>query len=158
MTIECPPSPLLHEVKLSGQGTGGGVVCRLRQEGKLALLHEVKLWTESFQVCARRATMCHVFLLVLTCLPTPLPSSDEWSLLSQAIIDKSDSLRDEVITRSQIKTEPFVRPPPTYMEESRSPASPKKIQPRAEYPSSEFLAICVEPWGNQIQEPTVNLF
>ena len=38
-----PPSPLLQEVKLSGPGSGGPEVCRLRQEGKLALLHEVKL-------------------------------------------------------------------------------------------------------------------
>ena len=38
-----PGPPLLHEVKLSGPVAGGPVVCRLRQEGKLALQHEVKL-------------------------------------------------------------------------------------------------------------------
>ena len=39
-----PSPPLLHEVKLSGPVAGGPVVCRLRQEGKLALQHEVKLY------------------------------------------------------------------------------------------------------------------
>ena len=38
-----PSPPLLHEVKLSGPVAGGPAVCRLRQEGKLALRHEVKL-------------------------------------------------------------------------------------------------------------------
>ena len=44
-------SPLLHEDKLPGLGAGGQVVGRLRQEGKLALLQEVKLcqnfWVDS---------------------------------------------------------------------------------------------------------------
>ena len=39
---DSPGPPLLHEVKLPGP-EAGGCVCRLRQEGKLALLHEVKL-------------------------------------------------------------------------------------------------------------------
>ena len=39
-----PPSrPLLHEDKLPGLVAGGQVVCRLRQEYKLALRYEVKL-------------------------------------------------------------------------------------------------------------------
>ena len=35
---------LPHEVKLLGVGSGGAAVGRLCQEGNLALLHEVKLW------------------------------------------------------------------------------------------------------------------
>ena len=42
--MDSPSPPLLHEVKLSGPVAGGSLVCRLRQEGKLALLHEVKLF------------------------------------------------------------------------------------------------------------------
>ena len=42
--MDSPSPPLLHEVKLSGPVAGGSQVCRLRQEGKLALLHEVKLY------------------------------------------------------------------------------------------------------------------
>ena len=38
-----PSPPLLHEDKLSGCGAGGPDSRRLRQEGKLALPHEVKL-------------------------------------------------------------------------------------------------------------------
>ena len=38
-----PSPPLLHEDKLSGPGSGGPEVVRLRQEGKLTLRHEVKL-------------------------------------------------------------------------------------------------------------------
>ena len=38
-----PGPPLLHEDKLSGLGAGGPDSRRLRQEGKLALPHEVKL-------------------------------------------------------------------------------------------------------------------
>ena len=41
-----PSPPLLHEVKLSGPGSGGGVVVRLRQEGKLALLHMRLSWSQ----------------------------------------------------------------------------------------------------------------
>ena len=44
LSVTGSPSPLLlQEVKLSGPGSGGPEVVRLRQEGKLALPHEVKL-------------------------------------------------------------------------------------------------------------------
>ena len=50
---------LLHEVKLFGPGTGGPVWCRLRQEGKLALLHEVKLFTS--QVDQEKTPQRHLY-------------------------------------------------------------------------------------------------
>ena len=43
-----PSPPLLHEDKLSGHGSGGPEVVRLRQEGKLALQHEVKLFGQVY--------------------------------------------------------------------------------------------------------------
>ena len=36
--------PSHHEVKLEGLGAGGRIFVWLRQEGKLTLQHEVKLW------------------------------------------------------------------------------------------------------------------
>ena len=55
LSLGSPSPPLLHEVKLSGPVAGGPLVCRLRQEGKLALLHEVKLFgpvAGGLQVCS----------------------------------------------------------------------------------------------------------
>ena len=69
-----PPSrPLLHEDKLPGLVAGGQVVCRLRQEGKLVLLHEVKLCQDESgqkieKLARARIDVCSTLLLLLLLL------------------------------------------------------------------------------------------